>query len=240
MSVAEAEGAGVAATTVVYAASGMPLVRLFLIAALLNVLYLASVLLAARIAGVRVERLGLGFGPKLVDRAMGSLQLEVRLVPLSSWAAIEGMLDDEGPPRGFRALHPVARVGLLLGGWALPLLLAVVLLGPAHALASVGATYGQMVTGLDVREGERLWRVFLALPLVPAAGVLAAKTVAFNLLPLPTLTGGRVLDTLLTWRRPRSLLPAGAQAALMAVGMLALLGGLVMWGRGLYAALRGA
>ena len=97
-----------------------------------------------------------------------------------------------------------------------------------------------MVAGLDVCEGERLWRAFLALALAPAVGVLAAKTVAFNLLPLPTLTGGRVLGTLLTWRRPRSLVPTGAQAALMAVSMLALLGCLVMWGRGLYAALRGA
>lgn len=180
----------------------MPVAQLLFFALLANAAYLASTLAAARLLGANAEVARLGSGPKLFGFSIGTTKVEVRAFPLMASVSLEGMADAEGPPVGFRAMHPLRRIGVVLGSWVLPALLAVLLIGPARAAHHLVTAFPQMLQALHTEAGTGLWKAYLTLPFLAALGVILAKIVAFNLLPFPSLSGGLTLRYLLAWIVP--------------------------------------
>jgi membrane-associated protease RseP (regulator of RpoE activity) len=212
-------------------------IRLLLFALLMQLLFLAFAVLLGPRLGARVEALTLGFGPRLGALPVGTGKLEIRLIPLAASVSFAGMVSapDEAPG-GFPLLHPLARAGVLLGSWAGVALLSGLLLGPQEAARAFGRAFPEMVRALDVEQAKALWAGFLAQDTPHALGLYAAKVLALNLLPLPTLAGGQALATLLRWKRPPRA-PGGLLGVAVALSMLVLLLMSVQWTRGLWAAL---
>jgi membrane-associated protease RseP (regulator of RpoE activity) len=176
-------------------------------------LYVASTLAAVRVFGARAEAASIGFGPKLFRVALWrdvfaapdgaelrDVTLTVALIPLVSWVKIEGMAATERV--GFRALHPLRRVGVVLGAWCLPALVAALLLGPARAAHHVATLVPNLATALRGAGRARLLEPFEALAWPAALGVFLAKFTAFNLLPFPNVAGGHALRHLVAWVAP--------------------------------------
>jgi hypothetical protein len=183
----------------------LPLLQLLFFALIANALYLASALAAARLLGANAEAARLGFGPRLFAFSIGGTKVEVSAVPLVAWVALEGMADAEGPPVGFRAMHPLRRVAVVLGSWVLPALVAVLLIGPGRAAHHLVVALPQEVRVLVYPEPDAwaaLWKAYLALSFPAALGVFLARLIAINLLPLPALSGGLALRPLIGWIFP--------------------------------------
>jgi hypothetical protein len=180
------------------------LLSLLFFAFLLNAAYLASALAAARLAGARVEVARLGLGPALLGTSIAGTRIELGLLPTLAYVKLEGMVDTGGPPVGFRAMHPLRRVAVVVGSWVLPALIAVLAIGPGPVGHHLVTALPQLfVRVFDTQAGVGLVRAFLALSFPAALGVLATKLVAYNLLtPLPSLSGGLVLRYLLAWVAP--------------------------------------
>ncbi len=179
--------------------------QLLLFVLIAQAAYLASTLIAARLLGANAESARLGVGPKLFAFSIGATRIQVCALPIVAWVALEGMADAEGPPVGFRAMHPLRRAAVTLSSWALPALLAVLLIGPgraAHHLVTALPQWTRVLLHPDAAVG--LWRAYLALPLPAALGVFLAKMIAINLLPFPSLSGGLTLRYLLAWVFPSS------------------------------------
>jgi len=216
------------------------LLQLFFFALIAQALYLASTLLAARLLGANAEVARLGAGPRLLGFSLGTTKVEVRALPIVAAVSLEGMIDSEGPPVGFRAMHPLRRVGVVLGSWILPALVAVLLLGPLRAAHHLGAAFPQMLQGsLHTEVATALWKAFLALPVQVALGVFLAKVTAFNLLPLPMISGGLALRHLLSWPFPVLNGHSRGLVALHLIAMLLMLGLVFRWPYALYLALTG-
>jgi len=114
--------------------------------------------------------------------------------------------DDFRP--GLYELHRLRRVLLFVSGDLVLVAIALVCVGPMGGLRSFWHGYGQVVRGgfALVMVGEPLVRSLFGLVRVSPAwailGIVAAKMAAFNLLPLPPLTGGQILWNLVDWRGP--------------------------------------
>ncbi|HET9947431.1 MAG TPA: site-2 protease family protein [Longimicrobiales bacterium] len=127
------------------------------------------VMLALR-GDVDVERVTVGVGPVLWDRAVGDTHLVLRLVPLAGLTETDEDVPDDGPADA--AHRDLTRAATLSGGVLATLLLVV-------ALAGVVACRERL-------SGRRcVWgRVLIADAMV---------LTVFNLLPVPPLDGGRAL-----------------------------------------------
>src|SRR5262249_12719067 len=116
-------------------------------------------------------------------------------------------------PVGFRALHPLRRVAIVVGSWAVPALFACVLLGPARAARHLQSALPQLARAIDTSAAVRLLEAFFALPWPTALGVFLMKVVAFNVLvPVPTQAGGQIvlpLSSLISARLEQSRLLRG-------------------------------
>ena len=194
-------------------------------------LFVLSQLVAARAFGAEPTKVVFGIGPRARFR-IADVRFEVAPVPLLAYVELAGMIDDEGPPRGFRALHPLKKILIVLGAWVLPLIVAMALLGPLRGMQQVVRTPWQLLRGVfDAEDAVTYLRLFFALPRSAALGVLLAKMVAFNLLPFPGLAGARILQYLGEWLFPNSrLINAKKHAWLHTIGLIAILGILVKWG----------
>ena len=218
----------------------LTLLQLFFFALIGQVLYLFSTLLAARALGAKATVATLGMGPKLLVRSLGGTRFELCLVPIVASVALEGMLEGEGPPVGFRAMHPLRRVGVVLGSWVVPALVSALLIGPLRAAHHLGTAFPQFIQGgLHVEVGTALWRAFLALPFGVAMGVGLAKMTAFNLLPLPMISGGLALRHLLSWPFPSLNGHSRGLVALHLIATLLMFALLIRWPYALYLALTG-
>lgn len=175
--------------------------------------------LVARVAGLPVSRLALGFGPRLLGREVGGTALELRLVPAGGFAQIEGL---DVAPRPVRVIVALAGpvVNLLLAGvW---LIAATVVAGADDPGRAVGAAL-EIGALLFTGTGE-LIGAYAADPsnlaLLPIAGLpstalatgvavsgglpmlcilvaaLSLSTGIVNLLPYPPLDGAIALGAI--------------------------------------------
>jgi hypothetical protein len=208
----------------------MLVLEILLFALIGNTAYLASTLAAGRILGAEAETARLGMGPKLFTLPLGKTRIELCLLPIVAWVSFQGMADTDDPPVGFRAMHPLRRVGVVVGSWVLPALLAALLLGPARAGHHIWVALPQLYRGFDTEAGIGLARAFIALPLGAALGVFLAKLTAFNLfVPLPGLSGGLVLRYLLGWMVPAVERNQKAWSGLHLLALPVMLGVSIKW-----------
>lgn len=124
-------------------------------------------------------------------------------------------------------LRLIAHTGTVAG----MLLLAVVCLSPARGLAAFTSGFEQVVNVFLARERVGAFLALLRTEgFLPALGVLSAKLAAFNLLPIPPLTGYLMLREL--WQG--IFKPQIRSDAVPAWGVLLVLLLLLGWGYGLY------
>jgi hypothetical protein len=206
----------------------LPVGELLLFAFGGNALFLGGWAAASRALGFGLRQLTLGMGPAVYAGHVGATRVELRPLPMVSSAE---------PAEDFWAQHPLARAGVMVGVWLPVAAVAVALLGPAGALHSIGSAYGQIWSGVvSPPAGTALLERFFQLPTATAAGVFAAKLVAFNWLPWPSVAGGAALGELVRWKRERKE-PGRVAVGLLMLSMLGLLPVTVQWLRALWGAL---
>src|SRR5512141_1449634 len=131
----------------------MLVLEILLFAFVGNAAYLASTLAAARLMGANAQVARLGMGPRLLALPLGKTRIELCPIPIVAYVTFEGMADFDDPPVGFRAMHPLRRVGVVVGSWVLPALLSVLLLGPGRAGHHLVAALPQLYKGFDTQAG---------------------------------------------------------------------------------------
>jgi regulator of sigma E protease len=126
--------------------------------------------LAARWAGMRVERFSIGFGPVVWSRRSGDTEWAVSAVPLGGYVKIAGMAPGEdiapGDPGAYSSKPAWKRFLVILAGPAMNYLLAVLL--AAGLVATIGlrepdstSTIGDVIGGgaaerAGLRAGDRV------------------------------------------------------------------------------------
>jgi len=182
-------------------------------------------LCAARLAGIPVVRFSVGFGPTLVERSIGAMQVRLALFPLGGY-----VLPEED---ALRERSLARRVGFYLGGplanilLALPLFAALEILAHGVSLDALvvapfvrlGATLAALGLGLSqlfgqpealsgvlgiVVEGGRYVETG-ALQALQLAIALTLNLAVINLLPIPILDGGKVVLHVLESLVPRAV-----------------------------------
>jgi membrane-associated protease RseP (regulator of RpoE activity) len=172
---------------------------------LLAVVYVApllstgSALLLCRALGIHVETARFWFGPKLFERRWGGVTIEFSCIPGGAHLQLPGLnpYEEEPPPApaGLRRITDAPRWSQALVFLTGPLsigLLATAVLGPVAAWHHTVAGLSQIPRGAlspdDVaRPLIDAWRALLeSRGVLPAAGVVLTKVVAWELLPLTT------------------------------------------------------
>jgi regulator of sigma E protease len=202
---------------------------------------------AARWAGIPVERFSIGVGPSLWSRTRAGTEFRVAAIPLGGYV-LPAIEDEE---TWFRI--PVReRIVFALGGPVANLLLPLPLLAARHVLqegfswgaifvapfvdvagmlASVGAGLATLASQPDalsgvvgiVVEGNRLVGTD-PMRALGFSSFLSVNLAIFNLLPIPALDGGKILLALVEKLHPST---RRIQVALTAVGWVMILGLLV-------------
>jgi hypothetical protein len=99
--------------------------------------------------------------------------------------------------RDWRGLGLARQLIVIVGPWLALGAAAIALLGPAHAARSFGSAIDQLVFTLDPTPiVRRFFAVAAAATLPVTVGILLAKLVVLNLLPLGTLAGGKVVGVI--------------------------------------------
>lgn len=166
-----------------------------------TLLHLACIAIAARLAGITLQRFVVGYGPALFT--LGRFQLSV--LPLGGYIRfLDTRSDDVPAPLRHTAfdMQPVGRQLLVtLSGCAGLLLLAEACAG-AGAPPAFRSGFVQIVSGALAPLGHA--QALLAeaaafaaeAPMTVLVGVVAAKMASLNLLPLPFMNGGAAIALL--------------------------------------------
>jgi membrane-associated protease RseP (regulator of RpoE activity) len=182
-------------------------------------IHVLAMFAGARLLGVRVILVSLGFGPQLF--AIG--RVSVRLIPAGGFVRMHDNREDpvDQRPDAYDEQPRLVRVLLNLSGCAALVGLVVAMRGGQgwqsflHGFEQILAgVISPPDTGVGLVDGYVL-RVdaggFLA-----AFSILTAKIAAFNLLPVPILNGGQALQELLL---PRSWISEATDMRLKQVGL---------------------
>jgi membrane-associated protease RseP (regulator of RpoE activity) len=157
--------------------------------------FVASTCALLAALGGRARGISVGLGRVIRFQAAG-VKVQLGLLPFNGFVEIAGLAvgDVDRDPGSWSRLGLGRRLAVLAGPWLVTFALAVLCLGPARALTSSARAVPQMVLVLDTTPLVRAFLgVLAAEPFPIALGVVCAKTAAFNLLPLGTLAGGRLI-----------------------------------------------
>jgi membrane-associated protease RseP (regulator of RpoE activity) len=161
-----------------------------------HTLFLTFQLITARVLGFAHGEAVVGVGPELWRGSLGPIDLRFKFLPLFSYVTMPHLQED-APREG-----TARQVVLFLAPWAAILVVAALVLGPGGVIASAKNTGYQLLTGVypSFGGGAPLLRRTLAsltdAPLQTLAS-LTVKLAIFNILPLPSLAGGRAVLLLL-------------------------------------------
>jgi hypothetical protein len=190
------------------------------------VLFVATTLALARVVGARASAAQIGAG-RVARLKISGVQVDLGLLPgLSSVTMVGRAPDDtDDNPGSWRRLGLARRLIVLLGPWAVTLLIAVICLSPSRAFTSFARAVPQILFVLDTTPLVRgFLRVMASEPIFIVLGVVCAKLTAMNLLPLPSLAGGAALRELFGARKPPVKDEKDATP-----GVLPVVGGLVLF-----------
>ena len=114
--------------------------------------------IAARLAGMRVERFSIGFPPRLASKKIGKTEFILSWIPLGGYVKIAGMIDESldktmitGAPDEFMSKNPTQKIFVLSAGVLMNYLVAGLIV-TALTLAVGIAQIGEPIIG-DVSEG---------------------------------------------------------------------------------------
>lgn len=184
----------------------MPLALQFVAAiALLAAIHTTVMATLARLLGITVREVSLGFGPTLLSTGI----FRLRALPFGGAVVLKNTLTDTKPhdaapdwaddafdtqPRAVRVLLPLSGIAALIA--------VAFALRPDAAWGSIVNGFAQIVTGAlsPLSTAQHLLGGAThagSLGFAALLGMLAAKFAALNLLPLPTMGGGQALLALL-------------------------------------------
>jgi membrane-associated protease RseP (regulator of RpoE activity) len=199
--------------------------------ALCTAVHIAAIALTGYWLGARVVRVSFGVGPHL-RHTWRNIEWELGPVPLGGSVSFFGTGQDAFEEHGaFVRLSRLRRTVISASGCAGLLLLALVTVGPEHLRGSLTNAFRELgisflalgrsrpladpVAATTASVLPRLWSHWASLVReapASALGVLAAKTAAFNLLPLPPLNGlAMLLEPLQSRTGPRIRVPDALQ-----------------------------
>jgi membrane-associated protease RseP (regulator of RpoE activity) len=172
---------------------------LYLAALIQTVIFVSSTYALLVTLGGRARGVSLGFVRVVRFNAVG-VKVQLGLLPFGGSVEIAGLApgDADDDPGSWRHLGLRRRLTVIAGPWLLTLALAVLCLGPARALRSAAHGVPQTLLVLDTTPLVRgFLGVLAAAPFSTALGVVCAKALALNLLPLGTLAGGRLVQEII-------------------------------------------
>jgi hypothetical protein len=149
--------------------------------------------------------------PALVKRRLRDTTVTLGPIPTGS-VAILGRVGDEPvtDPRDWRRIGLGKRLVVLLAPWVVIFAIAITCLGASRAATSFVHGLYQVVFVLDLTPlARRLFALAAASPIHVTLGLVFAKSMAVNVLPIPGLAGGGLIQELLGIRR-MSWVVAGA------------------------------
>jgi hypothetical protein len=179
--------------------SALPSVLALLCAMLaVHAVFLATTCVLARLLGARIREVSMG-APKLVRFTVRGVKVVLGPVPLTASIEFPGRApeDAEQGPGTWRELGLGTRLLLVLAPSIVTFALAILCLGQARALASIAHALPQLLIVIDTTPLTRDFLHLLATaPIAVVIGVVMAKAVALNLLPLGGLAGGGAISEL--------------------------------------------
>lgn len=177
--------------------------------------------IVARLIGAEIELVGFFVGPVVARFRVAGIPIEWKAVPFpGGYVKMRGQEDDEDPAEPVCVDMPAQELGMRwvdLGrltrvlihatGCYVSIIIAMACLGPSHGLSSVYHGFHQILIGavspLPVRNAlvRSMFDLLRNHPFPVAFGVIAAKNAAFNLIPLPPLSGGAIIIEVFRTRR---------------------------------------
>ncbi len=142
--------AGLAVSGVIVA-SIYPIIALVLVFALVILVHEFGHMIVARLNGVDVTDFGIGLGPSLLSKKIGSTRYHICAFPLGGFVKISGMEPGEPEtPRSYRDKKPPAKIAILSAGALMNFVLGVVLI---FVLAFIGFPKQVVLVRAVVPEG---------------------------------------------------------------------------------------
>lgn len=192
----------------------MTLALLWLACLVVNVTFCAVTVLVARPLGGRIGHVGIFLGPPVLRFSFPRAPVRVGAVPVpAGYVHFEAAPRDGDPDRTqLEDLSRGRRIAIILLPWLAVALAVVAVLGPTLGLGAIGRGFVQLFAGAASPNvtGRALVAALVELaetaPFHVLAALVAAKLVAFNLLPLPGLAG-RAFLLELSGRSYRAPLP---------------------------------
>src|SRR3712207_6608233 len=138
------------------------------VVAMLGLIFLIIVhelghMLTAKALGVRVPEFGVGFGPALLKKKIGSTSYSFRIILLGGFAKMAGMGDGEEGPGTYPAQAPWRRAAIILAGPMANILAAVLIFtglymaGVPRATTDVaGVVPNSLAAEANIQKGDRI------------------------------------------------------------------------------------
>jgi membrane-associated protease RseP (regulator of RpoE activity) len=193
--------------------------------AVLVVLHVGAMAVVARAIGARPTKVSFFYGPRVVKRLVGGVEVEVRLLPMGGYVSFG---PTETPMAGLLGVSRAAEAAVMLCGVGALVVTGVLLGEPLRALGDDWVRCFTVVTSsFDERSAMvQGWLRLLSTSPKAAFGQLAMLLAAVNLLPVAALNGGRVLELVVgaalrrprVWRFPPSVAMVGVLAMLVFSG----------------------
>lgn len=178
-------------------------IQVFLLFIVATTIHLIGNVLFCVAYQVRIKEIWLFYGKKLISFRLGTIVVAIGSIPTGGYLQME--------PEDFEQHPLISRIVVLLSG-SLAVLLSSMAFLSIH-LVSIEFIKGfqQIVSGaLSPREdGVYLIQQYFnysSSSMGVAYAYLATKIAAFNLLPIPSLAGGRIVTEILPWFRDRKRL----------------------------------
>ena len=84
--------------------------------------------IVAKLSGIRVNQFAVGMGPVLLKKQKGETEYSLRLLPIGGFCAMEGEDDDSNDPRAFNKKPVWKRMGVVVAGPIMNLILGFILI----------------------------------------------------------------------------------------------------------------
>jgi regulator of sigma E protease len=162
--------------------------------------------IAARLAGIRVDKFSVGFGPKMFGKTVGDTEYRISWIPLGGYCKMAGMIDESlddsevtGGPDEFQSKSAPAKLAAVIAGPAMNFVLAfIIYVGLAMFVGVSQQTEDVSIIG----------QVFLDNPAAEAGIIEGDRITSIDGMPITTWSGLTKLihsrpgqNILVTWER---------------------------------------
>ncbi len=177
---------------------------LYAVWVIINAADVGATILVCLMASAPIDKAELFLGPNLAIARVRETAFSFRLIPIGGTVSLkaERTPDDSSDNRAFLQLPKTWRLSIQASGPLGLFLLSALCIGSDNAWHHLTSGFYQVVAGglSPLSVGQSLLQKTiesLRSDFIVGLGLLAAKYVAFNLIPIPPLTGGRLIVELL-------------------------------------------